>query len=174
MTKITLTPQEKAQRYDGATPSSKVYIGLYDNQSLALIEQPYGSQASPDFLFYVDGKCVLKLELKATFSDGSKPVWNAHIPRSDVVYMYYCGKHQYVTFRLGSQLISTNNLETLALYRAELDAFKAQLDAKYAFHFDEFTPWNVDRVNQVSADIWLPKHHELRQEALASIGKMFS
>ena len=174
MTKITLTPQEKSQQYDGATPSSKVWTGTYNNQSLALIEQPYGSQASPDFIFYVDGQCVLKLELKATFSEGSKPVWNAHIPRSDVVYMYYCGKHKYVTFRLGSQLISADNLQTLALYRAELDAFKAQLDAKYSSLFQEFTPWNVDRVNQVSADIWSPKHHNLRTEALASIGKMFS
>jgi len=67
---------------------SLVFVSEYRNKFL-FIDQPFGSQKTPDFIVVIDG-WVLYVELKR--NKGKKITWNTGYPRNNYLYIYDSGK----------------------------------------------------------------------------------
>lgn len=61
------------------------------------IEQPFGSQMSPDFILCIDG-FILWVECK---SGKEKVTWNSGYPKEDILYVFSCKKKNTTTIFLG-------------------------------------------------------------------------
>lgn len=63
------------------------------------LEQPFGSQQSPDFIVCING-FIIWIECK---SGKNKITWNSGFPRKDILYVFTCKKNNTTTLFLGSQ-----------------------------------------------------------------------
>jgi hypothetical protein len=63
------------------------------------LEQPFGSQQSPDFIVCING-FIIWIECK---SGKNKITWNSGYPRKDILYVFTCKKNNATTIFLGSQ-----------------------------------------------------------------------
>lgn len=66
--------------------------------NLVFVEQPFGSQKSPDFIVCIDG-FIIWIECK---SGKNKITWNTGYPTKDTLYVFSCKKKDTTTIFLGS------------------------------------------------------------------------
>jgi hypothetical protein len=74
---------------------NKIVNELSDN--FIFIEQPFGSQKSPDFIVCIDG-FIIWIECK---SGKNKITWNTGYPTRDTLYVFSCKKKDTTTIFLG-------------------------------------------------------------------------
>lgn len=96
--------------------NSTKFVESLKDQKL-FIEQPFGSQKAPDFIFCING-FIIWLECKS--SEGGKLVWNTGYPKSNILFLYSDKKKDTTTLFLGqfSEIIENN-----PLFESEYESF---------------------------------------------------
>jgi hypothetical protein len=115
-------------------------INISEDQNNTFIYQPFGSQSFPDIIVFYEKKMFL-IELKKIDSAKYVTLWNASLPKKNVIYILYRKGDHKRTFLLGQSLI-VNESEYNALVefaekqRKEAKAAKSKLKSK-----EGFFPW---------------------------------
>jgi len=86
------------------------------NQSRFYIEQPLGTQSTPDFLVFENNQ-IFYVELKSSSDD--KITWNSGYPHPGYIYLFSSGKHNSQTVFLGEDAWGVKTTKELLEY-AEL------------------------------------------------------
>jgi hypothetical protein len=86
------------------------------------IEQPNGTQQSPDMFVYVDGR-RFKIEIKSRKTIGS-PTWNSGLPDPGTIYVFHISvpKKQHTYIMMGGNLITPEERKILVEVRARIDS----------------------------------------------------
>lgn len=95
------------------------------------IEQPFGSQQSPDFIICING-LILFLECKS--SENDKITWNSGIPRNNFLYVFTSKKFNYSTLFFGQ---STEILEKNPFFEKDYDDFDRRYKEEMSNIFDK-------------------------------------
>ena len=114
-----LTQTEKPA-YDGLRNRVKDTSTPLVNPILRLsahyIEQPNGSQDYPDFMVF-ERTHIWAIEPKHRSGNGGHPMWNSGTPRKHGIYLF--GNRQDVTFFLGGDVLTDEQVEAIRQYRLQ-------------------------------------------------------
>lgn len=86
-------------------------------ETMWFVEQPLGSQNTPDFLISDEDGNLFYLELKS--SKGEKITWNGGSPKDNFIYLFSTGTHDSQTVFMGSDSWDINNRDSL-MFVAEI------------------------------------------------------
>ena len=75
-----------------------------DWTSKGFVYSPYGSQKYPDFLIFTN-KYIIPLEAKSSTKEGTKPMWNSHLPKINGLYIFASFGKEDITFFRGADVI---------------------------------------------------------------------
>ena len=98
----------KKESLSGSDDFSKCYSGYKDDD--IIICNPNGSQRSPDIMI-IHNKHALRLECKTSKNGCS--VWNSGLPKKDHVYIFNAYEKEDISYALGQDLISEDEIENL-------------------------------------------------------------
>lgn len=76
-------------------------LGL-DRNKMYYLKQPFGSQKPPDFIVLIDNMKPIQIECKC--SKTMAPMWNCTYPKSDIIYLFNCGKIDKTFLFIGSHI----------------------------------------------------------------------
>lgn len=98
----------KKESLSGSDDFSNCYSAYKDDD--IIVCNPNGSQRSPDIMI-IHNKHALRLECK-TSKNGSS-VWNSGLPKKDHVYIFNAYEKEDISYALGQDLISEDEIENL-------------------------------------------------------------
>ena len=84
------------------------------------IIQPYGTQSYPDIIIFFNNK-IISIEIKFTENKAINPLWNSGIPRLNGIYIFGSYGFTDLTFFLGKDIITLEELNKIEKFNKETD-----------------------------------------------------
>ena len=140
----------------------------------AVIYQPYGTHAYPDFLVLSETG-VFPLECKSG-KDGAMPKFNAAIPHESGTYLYASEKRECITFIRGNQLVPSEVREQLKRTTALVSDFLSSYSQNpwiknpYGYKLSFRKDYLNEKINEDTLlTLFSDKREDTEKEAIASI-----
>lgn len=120
--------------------TKKEFVKLYEGNWDLLpehygVEQPFGSQQSPDFRVKHNSKLV-DIECKSN-NKSAFPVYNTGLPKPDVFYIFTCGKYNATTIYISNDVVMKRKRELYACLIDELNAILRKYQAMPEWQDDD-------------------------------------
>lgn len=117
------------------------------------IVQPSGSQNYPDFMVF-DKTTIKCIETKYSKNKQRKPVWNSGLPRPNGIYVFASYGIKDITFFMGRDIVSADDIEKLHGFFDELkekqDCFNFKEMANQPYGFTAYNRKAFDQQKKVN------------------------
>ena len=133
------------------------------------IEQPNGTQSDPDFLI-LECDRVFALETKFNKNRTTFPMWNAHMPKKNYLYLYASSGKRVITFFRGGDVVTDAERAIKEQYRLALKELEKLANCSLAGQAHGFSIYGRLAVQQKGeAANWLdhPNRELLESSAIA-------
>ena len=113
---------------------------LIDDENIYFVHQPYGTQSFPDYLIIKNNK-IIPIEIKFTVNS-SNPMWNGSLPKQHTIYIYASKRMNSLTYFLGKDIISKDEIKKLNLIwdrlQVHLDELRKEINIDNPYGFDVY------------------------------------